>query len=88
MLSHYAPTKPLRLNAPAAETDEFLIGFGPVRGSFNLSPSSDLTEAAAALFDALHVADAAPQARIAIAPIPMEGLGLAINDRLKRATHH
>ena len=85
MLSHYAPSKPLRLNAEKAEAGEYLIGFGAVAGDFNLSPTADLAQAAAALFDALHTADAAPRARIAIAPIPHEGLGLAINDRLARA---
>lgn len=85
LASHYAPAKPLRLNATEAEPDEWLIGFGPVAGHATLSASGDLTEAAARLFGALHEAEAAPFARIAIAPVPEEGLGLAINDRLKRA---
>ncbi len=85
MASHYAPSKPLRLNAVTAEPDEWLIGFGPVDGTVSLSPSGDLREAAARLFDYLHKADRASPPRIAVAPIPAEGLGLAINDRLARA---
>jgi L-threonylcarbamoyladenylate synthase len=85
--SHYAPTKPLRLNASAANADEYLIGFGAVTGDATLSATGDLTEAAANLFEALHRADASTSATIAIAPIPSEGIGTAINDRLKRAAH-
>ena len=85
LASHYAPGKPLRLNALAAETDEFLIGFGPIEGDVTLSASGNLTEAAAKLFDLLHRADASDRARIAVAPVPNEGLGQAINDRLTRA---
>jgi L-threonylcarbamoyladenylate synthase len=85
MASHYAPSKPLRLNAISAEPDEWLIGFGPVEGAVSLSPFGDLREAAARLFDYLHEADRASLTRIAVAPIPAEGLGLAINDRLARA---
>lgn len=85
MLSHYAPAKPVRLNAVSALADEFLIGFGPVNGDASLSVSADLTEAAARLFDLLHLADQSGSSSIAIAPIPDAGLGLAINDRLKRA---
>ena len=84
---HYAPTKPLRLHAVAAEPDEWLIGFGAVRGDETLSPTGDLTEAAARLFDALHRADASPRARIAVAPVPANGVGAAINDRLTRAAY-
>ena len=87
LASHYAPRKPLRLGAAAADGDEFLIGFGPVVGHANLSQSDDLVEAAARLFDLLHKADAAPQSRIAVASVPNEGLGAAINDRLRRAAH-
>lgn len=83
--SHYAPAKPLRLDATARAPGEWLIGFGPVAGDESLSPAGDLAEAAARLFDALHRADAAPASRIAVAPIPDTGLGLAINDRLRRA---
>jgi L-threonylcarbamoyladenylate synthase len=85
MASHYAPSKPLRLNADAAENDEFLMGFGSIEGDVNLSPSGDLVEAAARLFDLLHFADASEASRIAVAPVPPQGLGAAINDRLRRA---
>jgi L-threonylcarbamoyladenylate synthase len=83
--SHYAPSKPLRLDATSAGADEYLIGFGAVAGDASLSPSGDLVEAAAHLFDLLHQADASAKPRIAIAPVPREGLGAAINDRLGRA---
>jgi L-threonylcarbamoyladenylate synthase len=82
---HYAPAKPLRLNADAAAPDEFLIGFGPVAGDQSLSPSGNLVEAATHLFDLLHLADASDRPRIAVAAIPTDGLGAAINDRLRRA---
>lgn len=85
LASHYAPGKPVRLNASTARPDEFLIGFGPVAGAISLSPAGDLAEAAARLYDCLHQAAAASQPRIAIAPIPDEGIGNAINDRLRRA---
>lgn len=85
LASHYAPAKPLRLNATGAEPGEWLIGFGAVRGDATLSASGELAEAAANLFGALHDAEAAPPPRIAIAPIPETGLGVAINDRLRRA---
>ena len=85
LASHYAPGKPLRLDATEAEEDEYLIGFGPVDGDVTLSKAGDPVEAAARLFDLLHQADAAPQPRIAIAPIPGDGIAAAIRDRLKRA---
>lgn len=85
LASHYAPGKPLRLNARAAEADEFLIGFGVVAGDCTLSASGDVNEAAARLYAALHEAARAPQPRIAVAPVPEHGVGRAINDRLKRA---
>lgn len=85
LASHYAPSKPLRLNATHAEPNEWLIGFGRVAGDATLSAHGDVIEAAAALFDCLHHADASPKPLIAIAPIPDEGLGRAINDRLSRA---
>jgi L-threonylcarbamoyladenylate synthase len=85
LASHYAPSKPLRLDASAATEDEYLIGFGEVEGQANLSRSADLVEAAARLFDLLHVAETFPRARIAVAPVPDKGLGAAINDRLRRA---
>jgi L-threonylcarbamoyladenylate synthase len=83
--SHYAPSKPVRLNALRAERDEYLIGFGLMPCHINLSQEADIGEAAANLFAALHIADASAQDRIAVAPIPMDGIGAAINDRLKRA---
>ncbi|WP_086617785.1 L-threonylcarbamoyladenylate synthase [Erythrobacter tepidarius] len=85
LASHYAPGKPLRLNARAAEADEFLIGFGSVRGDCTLSARGDVNEAAARLYAALHEAARAPQPRIAVAPVPDHGVGRAINDRLRRA---
>jgi L-threonylcarbamoyladenylate synthase len=85
LASHYAPSKPLRLNASSAEADEYLIGFGDVAGDASLSPSADLLEAAARLFDLLYRADASEKPRIAVARIPDEGIGAAINDRLRRA---
>ena len=86
LASHYAPSKPLRLNATGAEADEYLIGFGPLAGDSSLSASADLVEAAARLFDLLYQADASAKPRIAVAPVPNEGLGQAINDRLDRAS--
>ncbi len=83
--SHYAPNKPVRLDAAEAAPDEWLIGFGSVAGDATLSPSGDLIEAAACLFERLHEADASPKLRIAVAPIPQDGVGVAINDRLHRA---
>jgi L-threonylcarbamoyladenylate synthase len=85
LASHYAPAKPLRIDAQAAAEDEFLIGFGAVAGEANLSPTGDLLEAASRLFDLLHLADAADKPRIAVAPVPATGIGAAINDRLQRA---
>jgi L-threonylcarbamoyladenylate synthase len=85
LASHYAPSKPLRINASRADADEFWIGFGRLGGDANLSPTGDLIEAAARLFDVLHAADASAKPRIAVAPVPKEGLGVAINDRLRRA---
>ncbi len=87
LASHYAPEAGVRLNATSAEPGEILVGFGPVRGALTLSEAGDLIEAAARLFDILRQADrlAGPGGRIAFAPIPETGLGLAINDRLRRA---
>ena len=85
LASHYAPGKPLRLGASAAAPDEFMIGFAATPGDITLSPSGDLSEAAARLYECLHLAAAAPQPRIAVAAIPMRGIGAAINDRLARA---
>lgn len=85
LASHYAPAKPVRLGALTAEPGEFHIGFGAIAGDVNLSPSADDAEAASRLYALLHEADAAPQPHIAIAPVPDSGMGIAINDRLRRA---
>lgn len=92
MESHYAPDLPLRLNAESAAPDEALLAFGPdalVKGGahrLNLSANGDLNEAAANLFAMLRELDR-PQFRgIAVMRIPENGLGAAINDRLKRAS--
>lgn len=85
LASHYAPRKALRLNAVASKAGEWLIGFGSVTGDDNLSASADLAQAAAHLFEALHRADASAASTIAVAPIPHQGVGVAINDRLMRA---
>jgi len=85
LASHYAPHKPLRLEATEAQDGEYLIGFGPVRGNVTLSETGDPIEAAARLFDLLHQADAAPEPRIAVAPVPGDGIAAAIRDRLRRA---
>jgi L-threonylcarbamoyladenylate synthase len=85
LASHYAPQKPLRLNAETAKPSEYYIGFGDIGGDGNLSATSDLAEAASKLFAMLHQADASDRASIAVAPIPSAGIGAAINDRFRRA---
>jgi L-threonylcarbamoyladenylate synthase len=89
MLSrHYAPRTPLRMNAAGVADGEALLGFGGSVGAIaDLSPASDLVEAAANLFRMLHELDGLGYVGIAVAPIPENGLGRAINDRLRRATH-
>ncbi len=82
---HYAPGKPLRLDAAVPRPGEALLGFGPMAATLNLSPAGDLAEAAANLFGCLRVLDAGGFPRLAVAPIPPRGLGVAINDRLRRA---
>ena len=82
---HYAPDAPVRLNADGPRPGEAYLAFGGGQGPFNLSPSRDLREAAANLFRMLREADRTHPTGIAVAPIPAEGLGEAINDRLKRA---
>ncbi|MEM9967453.1 MAG: L-threonylcarbamoyladenylate synthase [Pseudomonadota bacterium] len=84
LASHYAPRAPVRLNALAKKPHEVHLGFGPIEGDLNLSAMGDLTQAAAALFAALRQLDGHAKP-IAVAPIPDEGLGRAINDRLRRA---
>lgn len=92
LASHYAPNIPLRMNAEGAAPDEALLTFGPdilVKGGavrLNLSPDGDLQEAAANLFAMLHELDQPSVKGIAVVAIPSTGLGLAINDRLKRAS--
>ena len=83
--SHYAPRAAVRLNATMTEPGETLLGFGQIAGAKNLSPSGDLVEAAANLFAMLRALDTPGTVRIAVAPIPERGLGVAINDRLRRA---
>ncbi len=88
LLKHYAPSKKLRINATEPLDDELFIGFGAGYPSaqMNLSKSGDLREAAAHLFQYLREADKQTEfPRIAMAPIPLQGLGLAINDRIRRA---
>ena len=82
--SHYAPEAPVRLNAHTRQGDEILLGFGPVECDVNLSADGNLAEAAANLFATLHELDTSGRP-IAVTPIPVEGLGAAINDRLRRA---
>lgn len=83
--SHYAPDTAVALDVTAPAHNDVMIGFGKMTCDFNLSLEGDLVEAAANLYHMLRQADAANAARIAIAPIPQEGLGIAINDRLRRA---
>lgn len=93
LASHYAPRAKLRLGVNNVRTDEALLAFGPTlppgaeasRMVVNLSPSGDLVEAAANLFSGLRTLDAANVASIAVMPVPADGLGEAINDRLSRA---
>ena len=83
---HYAPSLPLRLNVVEPLEREAFLGFGHVeRSTLNLSPSGDLAEAACNLFSMLRQLDTSEFSSIAVMPIPHEGLGLAINDRLSRA---
>jgi L-threonylcarbamoyladenylate synthase len=89
LASHYAPSAQIRLNADAPINGEAFLGFGAVAGNGglvrNLSAAGDLHEAARNLFAMLHELDAEGVEAIAVAPIPDEGLGEAINDRLARA---
>jgi len=82
---HYAPDAPVRIDALDAAPGEILIGFGAVDGDLNLSAAGDLREAAANLFAFLRAADARRPVAITVAPIPDQGIGEAINDRLRRA---
>ncbi len=89
LVSHYAPSLPVRLGVTGRAPGAALLGFGTVAGDLNLSVRGDVVEAAANLFDHLHAIDALARARglarIDVAPVPEAGLGRAINDRLRRA---
>ncbi len=93
LASHYAPAATVRLDAADVRPGEALLAFGPgdVPGSdkaaavLNLSPSGDLAEAAANLFGMLRALDGTGAAALAVAPVPADGLGEAIRDRLARA---
>lgn len=87
---HYAPDAPVRIEAGQVRDGEVLLGFGAGVGNarWSLSPTGDLREAAANLFRLLREADRTHPAGIAVSPIPVEGLGEAINDRLRRAAGH
>jgi L-threonylcarbamoyladenylate synthase len=93
LASHYAPRTSMRLDAESIEAGEALLAFGPARvkgaekaaRTLNLSAGGDLIEAAANLFSHLRALDAAGATMIAVMPLPHEGLGEAINDRLRRA---
>ena len=87
MALHYAPDAPVRIEANAVRDGEILLGFGPGIGDprWSLSVSGDPREAAANLFRLLREADREHPAGIAVSPVPMAGLGEAINDRLRRA---
>ena len=91
MLKHYAPRIPTRINITPKERqpNEFYIGFGDMECNLNLSHTGNLVEAAANLFAYMHLAEEQSEYNaIAIAPIPYTGLGLAINDRIKRASYN
>ncbi len=89
MKSHYCITKPLKLNVLQPLEDEGYLAFGetPYEGPhvLNLSPTGDLTEAASNLFKMLRCLDQSSFKGISVAPIPLKGIGLAVNDRLARA---
>ena len=93
LASHYAPRTPLRLNAVSVEPGEALLAFGPATvpgmeaaaAIMNLSPRSNVDEAATHLFGYLRALDAKGARAIAVMPVPHHGLGEAINDRLRRA---
>lgn len=93
MASHYAPNAAMRLNAASVGQGEALLAFGPTRAKgadhaamvLNLSPTGDLREAATNLFSFMRELDASGAGVIAVEPVPGQGLGEAINDRLARA---
>lgn len=83
--THYSPGKPVLLEQGVPDPATFVIGFGEIDGNVNLSSNGDLAEAASQLYAALHAAAASENSVISVAPIPLEGMGRAINDRLRRA---
>ena len=85
LASHYAPIASLRMNATSKRQGEIFIGFNTPHADFHLTRTGNLEEAAAHLFDMLHLADKQNPLAIAVAPIPNLGVGEAINERLKRA---
>ena len=93
LASHYAPAARMRLNASRVKPGEALLAFGPRRAEgsgqaatiANLSETGDLREAAANLFSAMRELDRTGAVAIAVEPVPEDGLGEAINDRLRRA---
>jgi L-threonylcarbamoyladenylate synthase len=87
LTTHYAPDAPLRIEANGVRPGEILLGFGPGIGDprWSLSVAGDPREAAANLFRLLREADREHPVGIAVSPVPMAGLGEAINDRLRRA---
>lgn len=85
--SHYAPEGLVRMNVKVPLADEVYVGFGPTpNAKYNLSANGDMTEAAANLFDILHRLNDIGAKKIAFAPVPSVGIGVAINDRLRRAS--
>ena len=90
MLSrHYAPNRPVRLNVAVPREGEAFLAFGPNadNATMNLSESGDISEAAANLFAMMRILDRDEFDGIAVAPVPEKGLGVAINDRLRRASN-
>jgi len=92
LLSHYSPSIPIRLNATSVDVNEALISFGDnhiagAKHTVNLSLSGDLVEAAANLFKVMHHLDSSCYSGIAVVKIPDEKIGLAINDKLRRAAY-
>lgn len=91
LLKHYAPRMPMRINVLEEDVrpDEFFIGFGQTpKAQLNLSPSGNLSEAASNLFAYMRIAETHTEySGIAMSPIPEDGLGLAINDRIRRASY-
>jgi L-threonylcarbamoyladenylate synthase len=86
LLKHYSPKNPIRINAKAPKEGEVFLGFGEIDGDLNLSKSGDLTEAAANLFAMLHELDLRGMP-LAVAPVPVMGVGVAIFDRIARAAN-